>query len=327
MNPNVLAGPVRSVWTETVRTVHSRLAPAGYLETRGDGGDVERVARWVDATRPEVVVAGGGDGTVSDVVAALMHQAPEARPSLGILPLGTANNVARSLGLTSVRTGGSAAVDITIAAVGAGSGRPLDIGRVNERYFVGSLAVGMDADILALRNRLRRRFQLGRRLGGYPLYLWSCAVSALRRGHGARTHLTLDGVETARRLYNLLLTNTALYAGEFMFDTMDRSDDGLLDLHAFADRRSYIVRFVRAWRRRVAYARGRPIVPDTMQRVRTVDLTLARPLPVQIDGEEYGPTTRLEICVQPCALSVRVPSASIRQRERDGVTAGERAYG
>ena len=90
---------------------------------------------------------------------------------------------------------------------------------------------------------------------------------------------------------------------------------------------SAVVRFVRAWRRRVAYGRDQPVVPDAMRRVRTVDITLPQPLPVQIDGEEYGPTTRLEICVRRHALHVHVPSALTRQRRHDGVHAGERAYG
>jgi len=318
---------VHPIWTEAVRTIHERLAPAGALETCGDGEDIERIARWIGDTRPEIVVAGGGDGTVSDVVAALMQHPPGTRPALAILPLGTANNVARSLGLTSIRTGGSEAVETAIAAVHVGPLRSLDVGRANERYFVSSLAVGMDADILALRNRLRRRFHLGRRIGGYPLYLWSCAVNALLRNHGARTHLTVDGAEHTLQLYNLLLTNTALYAGEFMFDIADRSDDGLLDLHTFANRGDYVVRFTRAWRRRVGYARGRSIVADTMQRVRTLSLSFDHPLPVQIDGEEYGPTPRLDVEALPSALRVQVPAASTNQRARDGVRTGERAYG
>ena len=318
---------MRPVWTDRAHSVRDRLAPAGYLETRGDGRDIERIARWVEDTRAEVVVAGGGDGTVSAVVAALMQRPAASRPHLGILPLGTANNVARSLGLPSIRTGGSPAIDAAVAAVQTGAARPLDVGRVNERYFVSSMAVGMDADILTLRNHLRRRFHLGRRLGGYPLYLWSCALNALRREHGARTDLTIDGIESTRHLYNLLFTNTVLYAGEFMFDTVDRSADGLLDLHAFADRREYILRFIRAWRRRVGHARARAISPDVMQRVRAVGLTFAHPVPVQIDGEEYGPTSRLEIEVVPNALRMHAPSPATGQRARDGVHTGKRAYG
>ncbi len=318
---------MRSVWTETARTIHDRLAQAGYLETCGDGRDIERIARWIEDTHPEVVVAAGGDGTVNDVVTALMRHSRVERPRLGILPLGTANNVARSLGLTSIRTGGPTAIDTAIGAVHTGAPRSLDVGRANERYFVSSLAVGMDADILALRNRLRQRWHLGRRLGGYPLYLWSCAINALVPRHGARTHMTIDGAESARDLYNLLFTNTVLYAGEFMFDIADRSDDGLLDLHTFATRRDYIVRFVMAWRRRVGYAHARAISPDAMQRVRAVNLTFAQPLAVQIDGEEYGPTTKLEIEVVPHALRMRAPSSSTRQRARDGMHTVERAYG
>ena len=204
----------------------------------------------------------------------------------------------------------------------AGHARPLDVARVNERYFVGSLAVGMDADILALRNRLRRRYRLGRRLGGYPLYLWSCAVNVVARRHGTSTTLALDGLTRSGHVYNLLVTNTALYAGEFTFDATDRSDDGMLDVYTFANAADYVTRFVRAWRRHVAATRGGAPAPDAGVRVRALDVTLTRALPVQIDGEEYGPTHELVIRTEPAALRVRVP----KERERAGVVTGERVH-
>src|SRR5262249_34868109 len=156
------------------------------VRTRGAADDIDRIAGLVNTQGPAVVIAAGGDGTVSDVVEAIMRGAPGAAPALGILPLGTANNVARSLGLHSIRQRGAVAVELAVETIAGRHERRIDVGRVDcgqsrpARYFVGSVAVGMDGDILHTRNRLRRQLRLGPRLGGYPLYLWSCALNLMR---------------------------------------------------------------------------------------------------------------------------------------------------
>lgn len=63
-----------------------------------EGGDAERFARQAANEGFEVVIAGGGDGTVNQVVAGLVDRADETNPSpsLAILPLGTANDLARA---------------------------------------------------------------------------------------------------------------------------------------------------------------------------------------------------------------------------------------
>jgi diacylglycerol kinase family enzyme len=283
------------------------------LETRGDGADTGRIAAELRGGRHRLVVAGGGDGTVRDVVQALMESATSDRVALALLPLGTANNVARALGLLSFRGGGTRAVDRFLRAVGGGRERRIDVGRSGDEYFAGSLAVGMDADILATRNRLRRRLRLGKRLGGYPLYLWSCAANALRR-HGARAALRIDAAagepETSANasFYNLLVTNTPIYAGEFRFDDGDRWDDGLLDLYVFGGAADYLSRYPAAWRRHVKRARGRAVTPTHGgQRFHRLDVELDAAVAWQLDGEERRPARWLRVEVVPAAVAVRVP--------------------
>src|SRR4051794_34649548 len=66
-----------------------------------EGGDATRFARQAAEAGFGVVVAGGGDGTVSEVVGGLVDgaKAAEALPGLGIVPLGTANDLARACGI------------------------------------------------------------------------------------------------------------------------------------------------------------------------------------------------------------------------------------
>src|SRR6185436_5801125 len=160
------------------------------LETRGDGGDVERIAALVTSNDVDVLAAAGGDGTVNHAATALLASA-EA-PPLAILPLGTGNTVARSLGLASLRAKQAGCVELAVDNAAAGSLRWVDVGHVNGRLFVGAFGLGIDADILGLRNRLCRRLRLTGTAGGYALYLASCAAN-LMRSHGGRARVHVDG--------------------------------------------------------------------------------------------------------------------------------------
>ena len=216
------------------------------------------------------------------------------------MPLGTANNLARSLGLRRVRRD-AAALAAALTALRRGTTRPLDLGRVNGTCFVGSCAAGMDGAILATRNRWRARWRLR---GGYPLYLASCAANLLR--HRPTTlALSLDGgAAVLVPAHNLLVLNTALYAGEFRFDSTDRSADGRLDLLVAASAVAYVRDFVSAWGRRL----GAPVGAAGLRPFTTARIEAETPLALQVDGEELAPTRTLEVVVESGCLRVVVPS-------------------
>jgi diacylglycerol kinase family enzyme len=306
VNPHSHTSAGAGAWSRGRESLRRDAIVCGELETCADGDNVRRMRRLLSDTRAEIVIVAGGDGTVSDVVQAIMLTRVEERPALAILPFGTANNVARSLGLVSCRHGGAQAVDLAVATALNGAQRQIDLGRVGQRHFVGSFALGMDADILMTRNRLRSR--LSRRLGGYPLYLCSCALNLLRP-HGASTRLCVDGSAVTSRAYNVLITNTPIYAGEFRFGNDNSSDDGYLDLHLFEGPLDYLRRFPAAWRRHVRHTRGLSSrAPRERQLVRTLQVELASPVACQLDGEEYEAAASYEVSVVPLALTVRVPA-------------------
>jgi len=313
LNPRALSGTNGELWRQFRQALQTRAELVGQLGTAGDGGNVERIRQLVNALPAQILIAAGGDGTVSEVVQAMMVSNRTPRPMLAIAPLGTANDIARSFGLLSFRQKGITAVERALTAILTGHNHAIDVGLASvagtERHFVGNFALGMDAEILATRNRVRRRVRLERGLGGYPLYLWSCAFNLLRyRSIELRLSETDVRSLVPIRAYNLLVTNTPQYAGEFRFDADNTVDDGQLDLHVFAGVLDYLRRYPAAWRRHIHYARGEPVTPPLeLRRIRDLVIELDSPVATQLDGEEWIAALSYQVRVIPRALTIRTP--------------------
>src|SRR6185436_18870394 len=100
-------------------------------------------------------------------------------------------------------------------------------------------------------------------------------------------HLSIDGESMTAHAYNLLVTNTSLYAGAFRFGGLESGEDGSLDLHLFKGPVEYVAGFAGAWRRHLRYRPGRTLrTPRKSLHVRSLALRLDRPVEAQIDGEQ-----------------------------------------
>jgi len=310
VNPHTCRGKMAALWRATRERLEQDEIVLAEIETKGDGHNPSRIGKLIADTRPDLVVAAGGDGTVREVVQGLMSGAARGRAAIAIVPLGTANNFARHVGLFSCRHAGRSAAEIALSAIHAREERAIDLGAVDAHYFVGSFALGMDADILRMRNEYTARFAGSRFVRGYPLYLWSCGVNLLTRKHGTRAHLSADGNQIITHAYNLLVTNTSLYAGEFRFGSMESGEDGSLDLHLFAGPLSYFAGFAGAWRRHLRHRPGSTLrTPRKAMHVRSLAVRLDAPIEAQIDGEQMDAIEECTIAVVPRALRVRVPPA------------------
>jgi diacylglycerol kinase family enzyme len=148
----------------------------------------------------ELVVAVGGDGTVNAVVNGLVG----SRCRLGILPTGTANDLATSVGLP--RQLADACQVILQGAV-----RNIDVIRVNAWHFITSGGVGLPVDVLETVDDLRGRTGPGRRcarLLGSGLYPISMLYHLIRGvGQARNVELQLDGRRISLRVQALLVSN------------------------------------------------------------------------------------------------------------------------
>jgi len=276
------------------------------LETRGRDDDRARIAELVAAADPDVLVAAGGDGTAGVAFGALLEAKLAERTALAFLPLGTGNNAARSFGLRSLFDGASA-LTLALRAIVSGPRRVIDAGLVDGRPFLGAFAIGMDADVLRLRNRLQRRLESAGFDGGYSLYLGSVAASLLRR-HGAPARVSVEGALEAGPVYGLAAINTPVYAGPIRFDGANDCADGRLDVLLVTSAWRYVAEYASAWPRYLRILHGRSAAPSPrLRRARTLHVDLERPVAAQADGEELPASASFRVGVLPRALRVCVP--------------------
>jgi diacylglycerol kinase family enzyme len=179
------------------------------------GGDLVATLQEAIERRPDVIAAGGGDGTVSSVAAALAG-GPIA---LGVLPLGTLNHFAKDMKLPLE-------LESAVERIARGEVRRVDVGEVNGRVFINNSGLGLYPDIVHDRERQRRR--LGR--GKWPALVWA-TIGALRRFPFLHVRLSVDGREGARRTPFVFIGNNVYRMEGFAIGERDHLDSGCLSLY------------------------------------------------------------------------------------------------
>ncbi|MEK5440471.1 diacylglycerol kinase [Fredinandcohnia sp. FSL W7-1320] len=120
----------RELFKRHLPEVLEKLEKAGYetsCHATTGAGDATNAAQIAVERKYDLVIAAGGDGTINEVVNGLAEQ--EYRPTLGIIPVGTTNDFARAIGVPRNIDG---ACDVIVE----GNSVPIDIGRINDKYFV-----------------------------------------------------------------------------------------------------------------------------------------------------------------------------------------------
>ncbi|MGH2355694.1 MAG: diacylglycerol/lipid kinase family protein [Chloroflexota bacterium] len=248
-------------------------------------GHATELARVAVAEGRKLVIAAGGDGTVGEVAQALVG----AETTLGVMPLGSVMNVARTLHIPR---------DLEAAARVIASGRTLaiDVGKTGDTYFLEAAGVGLDAGLFRFFNRLDR---------GVPKLDVAKAAWRFLRGLGVpRLVIDADGDRRHVRAPMVTVANSPFLGAAYAIAPEARIDDGLLDVVIF--RRLSAVH-VLVYLLMVAGGRPfpRPRGVETL-RVRSIDVnTRRRPLPAHADGELLG-TTPAHFEVAPRALRVIV---------------------
>jgi len=244
------------------------------------------LARGAALAHYDRVVVAGGDGSVHAAASALVG----TETVLSILPVGTGNDVATSVGVPGD-------LDQAFAILQQDHVRAIDVGRANDRIFCCVLGVGMDTPALRTINasRLRR---------GRLLYGWAALKTALSY-RPQTVRIRWPGVEIARDVMQVTIANTPTYAGGMKIAPLAEVDDGLLDLAVYPRL---------SWAKMLGNLRAALGGGDEDSVVRAqypwFELTSDEPLPVTLDGELTDLTTPLRVEVVPAAL--RVVGAPLR---------------
>jgi diacylglycerol kinase (ATP) len=182
-------------------------------------GDAEKWAREALRMKSDLVAVVGGDGTLNEVVNGLANRAHQTR--IGIVPMGTGNDFARSLGLSSSLEEN---IDILKAAAKTAC---VDLVRVKSRrtrYFVNVSAGGFSGLVdKKITPKIKRTWG--------PLTYVRGAAAALRDLHAYKTHLVLNDEERfAAELYNVVIANGRFVAGGLPIAPAADPSDGLIDV-------------------------------------------------------------------------------------------------
>ena len=177
-------------------------------------GDARRFAG--EAGETDLLIAAGGDGTLNEVVHGLMDLSKDARPALGVIPLGTANDFATGCGIPGNP-------EEALALCMEGQGIPIDIGKANEHWFLNAASVGFGAEVTAITPPELKR------LLGHAAYTVMGAILArnVRHYHG---RLTLPDREITGSGPVAIVGNGRQAGGGVQVAPRARIDDGLLDL-------------------------------------------------------------------------------------------------
>ena len=288
-NPAAGQGALQEPFDAALATLREAGWEVARRETTGPG-DATRFAREAVEAERDVVVVAGGDGSVNE---ALQGLAGQRRTALAVLPGGTANVWATELGVKAREA------DVARRIV-AGRRWTIDLGRVNDRFFLMMASAGFDAEANATVEESPPLKQVKRRAG--PLAYALATIATVRHYRGRGVALDIDGARIRRRALMVLVGNTRLYGGIAEITYQARADDGLLDVCVLAGEGplDLLRRFVSVLRRRhradpqIDYRKASRIVLDP-----------ARPLRLQADGEDIG-TTPATFQVHPAALDVIV---------------------
>ncbi len=283
----LLVNPKARRGGEAIDTVVGRLHRGGLDVTIEPFEALPEIARDIVRMREsaDLIILCGGDGTIASGALAV----EECGLPLGIMPMGTANDLARTLGIP---------MDLNKAAdvILAGKTRKIDLGSVNGYAFFNVASIGLSADLATgLDPTLKKRF--GR--FGYAL----AAAKVLLKARPFSATIRESGRVTTVKTFQIAVGNGRHYGGGNVIEESAEIDDGHLDL--------YSLEMNRVWKLAGMLRSFRSGTHGAWKEVRTArsvefEIETKRPMPVNADGEIVT-STPARFTVHPKAITVIAP--------------------
>lgn len=232
----------------------------------------------------DAIILGGGDGTMNASAEALVA----AKLPFGVLPLGTANDLARSLDLPS-------GIQEAAGVILAGRKRRIDVGRANDKLFFNIATMGLSARLArAMRPDEKRRF---------GALAYAIAVTRIGFGHPFNATIrTPEGRQQVRAI-QIAVGNGRFHGGGVIVHEEAALDDQLLHLYALAPQSGWQLLRKLPWLLRGKHRELEGVITLASS---TIEVLTDRRLSVNTDGE-ITTHTPVHFSVLPAALEVFVP--------------------
>lgn len=279
----------------------ARLAPAELTELRrrAEEGGLEIISVGRDVSIDQTIrermqegrrlfVAAGGDGTINCVIQPLIH----TDAVLGVLPIGTFNHFAKDLGLP---LDWRSALQVVLT----GTTRQIDAARVNERFFVNNLSIGLYPELVA------RREEKGRDYPRWKARLFAAYATLRKYPHVTFTVESEHHRESIRTHVFIVSNNTYDLSRIGIEAPRGTLEEGRLTVYWLPHLpRLALMKFV------AHYLAGRVKTAPGFRSFRTASLKLRsgrESLHLGIDGELFDMAPPLTITIVPSSLLVKVP--------------------
>lgn len=328
-NPTAHSGSAAE-WIRHARALLDRAGvPHRFEPTQPDGGTVGVVRDLINSAGVRVVIYMGGDGTFAEVAKGILSSDHPGEVAMGMLPTGTANDQGKSFGLSAGPGALPRNVSVIAASVTVGcdvgvleierAGKPL-----HKDLWFDSFSVGLGASTLETRNRDREL--VGRIPGLGMLYRDQMVYAGAVLKRFAESYVVdvkfdceaiVDGVHhDLGHVLDVILKNTKIFGGEWIFDRDTESDDGKFELLPITGRRDFGTKIV-------GTLRHSPVGLDDLEKLgfvhapvitgSTFDLQVrGGVLPAaQCDGEELPAGDRYRVSIAPRALRLIVPREEV----------------
>lgn len=224
-----------------------------------------------------LIIAGGGDGTVHEVVNGLMEYPPEKRPRIAVVPLGSGNDFAYSVGISSTPWK-------ALQQIFKGEAKPIDVGKIEDdrgrqEFWVNTVGIGFDAIVTIYSHQLPV-------VRGFLMY-FAAVMKTIFLNHDPITmKISLDDNSTWEdQILMLTLCNGSREGGGFKISPRSKNDDGELDYIAV---------------RRISRLMMLRLIPEFMRgthlrfsavdtgKFHRLEILADRPLYIHLDGEIFA---------------------------------------
>jgi YegS/Rv2252/BmrU family lipid kinase len=280
---------------KTLDRLQPLLRPDDVVAVSEGPGHCQRLAAEGAAQYPAVTVV-GGDGTLCEVINGIADAGFTA--ALGILPVGTANDLATGLGIPRD-------FDVALAIVRAGNVHPVDLGLIvrppkAERYFVTTVGAGINALIAS-----QAQAETDKAVGSPIVYI-GAAIRGIFRYSPVPMEIEAGEFVFRGPILMMSVSNVAKEGGLFWLAPNARPDDGFLHLLIWSD----VPLWLRHWYALKSVLGGtHKLKRASLRAVKSVTLRAVEDTPFYVDGE-YSPLRAgesVEMTVQEGKLGVLAP--------------------